>query len=421
MNPGQTLALDISTLYMVATMVAILLGGLLLYFWRQERLAALAWWGLAYALGGAAIGLWTMAGERLSPALLLALQMIGFIACAMVWNASRVFFGKSVSWLGLAAGAAIWAAAHAAPWLNSPRLAFALGAAIVAAYTVLTAAELSRERRKDMRARWPAIAVPMLHGLVLTMPVLAGLLMRPANGAASLSNGWVIAFAVELMLYAVGTVFIVFMLVAERAVRKHKDAAAIDPLTGVLNRRGFAEAMARMAERAENHGRAFSVLMFDIDHFKSVNDRFGHLVGDDVLQVFAQVVTGNLRITDLVGRVGGEEFAALLPCSVMDARIAAERVRAAFENAGVAIDGEPLQTSVSIGIAGGAIGTPIEVLFASADAALYAAKRGGRNRIEIALEENLSLEQSRRQMAGLARETRVQVAARPLVSEPESV
>ena len=64
MTPGQSLALDISTLYLVATMVAILLGGLLLYFWRQERIPALAWWGLAYALGGAAIGLWTVTSRR---------------------------------------------------------------------------------------------------------------------------------------------------------------------------------------------------------------------------------------------------------------------------------------------------------------------------------------------------------------------
>jgi diguanylate cyclase (GGDEF)-like protein len=140
-------------------------------------------------------------------------------------------------------------------------------------------------------------------------------------------------------------------------------------------------------------------MIFDIDHFKSVNDRFGHAAGDDVLRVFAHCVASTLRITDLVGRVGGEEFAALLPCAMDEALVAGERVREAFEASGVAIDDEPLATTVSIGVAGGPANTELEVLMASADTALYQAKRGGRNRVQASTEEPLSLEQSRRDQA----------------------
>ena len=145
---------------------------------------------------------------------------------------------------------------------------------------------------------------------------------------------WVTVFAVELVLYAVGTVFVIFMLVSERTVTAHKTAASMDPLTGMFNRRGFAEATSRVIEREANAGRPATVLIFDIDHFKSINDRFGHPAGDEILKLFATVVVNTLRITDLSGRIGGEEFAALLPCSLEDGVIAAERVREAFADFG---------------------------------------------------------------------------------------
>jgi len=98
---------------------------------------------------------------------------------------------------------------------------------------------------------------------------------------------------------------------------------------------------------------------------------------------------------------GGEEFAALLPCSLEEAVVAAERVRAAFEASGIVIESGPVDTTVSVGVAGGPAGTELEVLLASADTALYQAKRSGRNRVEAAEELPLSLENWRRKTAGL--------------------
>jgi diguanylate cyclase (GGDEF)-like protein len=152
-------------------------------------------------------------------------------------------------------------------------------------------------------------------------------------------------------------------------------------------------------------------MIFDIDHFKSINDRFGHPAGDEILKLFATVVINNLRISDLSGRVGGEEFAALLPCSLEEGVLVAERVREAFADSGIAVDEGPVDTTVSIGIAGGPAGTELEVLLAAADTALYQAKRGGRNRVEVAEELPLSLEQWRRKTAGLAAPQRAGVAS----------
>jgi diguanylate cyclase (GGDEF)-like protein len=163
-------------------------------------------------------------------------------------------------------------------------------------------------------------------------------------------------------------------------------------------------------EREANAGRPVTVLMFDLDHFKSINDRFGHPAGDEILKLFAAVVINTLRISDLSGRIGGEEFAALLPCSLQEGLLAAERVREMFANSGIAVEEGPVETTVSIGVAGGPAGTEFEVLLAAADAALYQAKRGGRNRVTAAEELPLSLENWRRKTAGFTRQPQPGVA-----------
>ncbi|WP_315779444.1 MULTISPECIES: GGDEF domain-containing protein [unclassified Bradyrhizobium] len=394
------MALDSLTLDIVATMVAALLGAMLLHFGRQESTPALRWWGAAYVLGAVAIALWTLIGDLYGEVVSLFLSSIGLIATAMVWNAARVFHGKRPSVPGLVLGAIVWIASGMLLHPSAQSLRLTIGAALVVLYATLTAAELWQERRRTLHKRWPALLVPAMHGFVLMLPILLGNMLRDADGA--FAAAWVTIFSIELVLYAVGTVFVIFMLVSERIVSAHKRAATTDPLTGLLNRRGFAESCAQLIEREARERRPVSVLIFDIDHFKSINDRFGHAEGDEVLKLFANVVVNNLRLTDLSGRIGGEEFAALLPCSIEEAMVAAERVREAFAASGVVCDDKPVDTTVSIGVAGGAAGTDLDVLLAAADTALYKAKRTGRNRVEASAELPLSLDRYRRQRAAAA-------------------
>ncbi len=394
------MSLDTSTLYLVATMVAATLGAMLLFFGTQENFPALRWWGTAYLLGAVSVALSTLASNMLGAMLSLALNAVGFAACGMVWNAARVFHGRKPNLPGLLLGAMVWVAAVTMLKPEASAIRFMIGAAIVAVYATLTAAQLWSERRKTLQRRWPAIVVPVLHGFVLMLPILLGGLLRPHDDAFA-SSIWVTVFSIELVLYAVATVFVIFMLVSERVVTAHKTAASTDPLTGMFNRRGFAEATSRVIEREANAGRPVTVLIFDLDHFKSINDRFGHSAGDEILKLFATVVLSTLRITDLSGRVGGEEFAALLPCPLDEGVIAAERVREAFADSGIVVEDGPVDTTVSIGVAGGPAGTELEVLLAAADSALYQAKRNGRNRVETAEELPLSLEKWRRKTAGL--------------------
>jgi diguanylate cyclase (GGDEF)-like protein len=404
------MSLDTSTLYFIATMIAAMLGVMLLVFGRNEKIPALKWWGSAYLLGAASVALWTLASHALGGVLSLALNAVGFVACGMVWNASRVFHGRKPIWPGLVLGAMAWIAAVMTLPPAASVMRMTIGAGIVAVYAALTATELWTERRRSLQKGWPAMLVPVMHGFVLMLPILLGNLLQPHDEKFA-SSIWVTGFSVELVLYAVGTVFVIFMLVSERAVSAHRNAASMDPLTSMFNRRGFSEISSRLIEREAKAGRPVTALIFDIDHFKSINDRFGHPAGDEVLKLFATVVVNTLRISDLSGRIGGEEFAALLPCPLEEGVLAAERVREAFANSGIVVEDGPVDTTVSIGVAGGPAGTELEVLLAAADTALYQAKRSGRNRVEAAEELPLSLENWRRKTAGLSAPPRAEPVA----------
>ena len=113
------MSLDSITLYFVATMVAALLGAMLIFFGSQENNAALKWWGAAYLLGAASVALWSVASERLGDMWSLALNAVGFVACGMVWNASRVFHGRKLNLPGLVLGALVWIAAVMSPMVEA--------------------------------------------------------------------------------------------------------------------------------------------------------------------------------------------------------------------------------------------------------------------------------------------------------------
>jgi diguanylate cyclase (GGDEF)-like protein/PAS domain S-box-containing protein len=172
-------------------------------------------------------------------------------------------------------------------------------------------------------------------------------------------------------------------------LREHADEkvimaylAIIDPLTRVLNRRGLSAQLAEELLRAQRYGSAFSVLLLDLHHFKAVNDEFGHDAGDAALLEVAQLLEEVCREPDIAGRWGGEEFMVILPESGPGAaRDVASRVRERMEHEEFAGVG-PL--TASIGVASNRSGNSAESLLKRADRALYAAKSGGRNRVEVA-------------------------------------
>ncbi|MGB1027836.1 MAG: GGDEF domain-containing response regulator, partial [Rhodospirillaceae bacterium] len=165
--------------------------------------------------------------------------------------------------------------------------------------------------------------------------------------------------------------------------------ASFDSLTGLLVRRRFLELANRDLSRTNRTGNQSCLLMLDVDHFKSINDRFGHAAGDDVLRWFADRCREAFRSIDLIGRFGGEEFIVLLPDTALpEARIAAERLRVMVESTPVPDMPSDFVVTVSIGIALVSIGVDtLEQTIIVADEALYSAKKQGRNRIIVASEQ----------------------------------
>jgi diguanylate cyclase (GGDEF)-like protein len=166
-----------------------------------------------------------------------------------------------------------------------------------------------------------------------------------------------------------------------------RQQALIDGLTGLANRRNAERSLATEASRAERFGGPLSVVLVDLDDFKEVNDRHGHLAGDDVLRELAIVLTETVRSVDVAARWGGEEFALILPgADAAGGAQLAERARAALADRTILTqEGVPVRVTASFGVASSPEHGDGDDLLRAADSALYEAKKRGKNRVETAL------------------------------------
>ena len=179
----------------------------------------------------------------------------------------------------------------------------------------------------------------------------------------------------------------------ERQELEQRADALTDPLTGLPNRRALFEVADAIGQERSVLGGPISVLIFDLDHFKQTNDRFGHALGDRVLKLFATKASEHLNGRSIIARLGGEEFAAILPgADPASAVKAADAVRHAFANSAAFVDGLPIGATVSVGAASDLdLNSDLNALFRRADAALYVAKRGGRDRVEFLAPEDTTV------------------------------
>ena len=192
--------------------------------------------------------------------------------------------------------------------------------------------------------------------------------------------------AYTFMLGAVSQFFIssIFVLMLSYRLNQNLESiATIDGLTGVLNRRGLEDAAMKMQGICKRINLSMAVLVIDVDHFKKVNDKHGHLFGDDVLRYLTKVIAEILRSGDVLGRYGGEEFVVFLPNTLeKDATGLAERIRLGVEKSLHDINETTIKATVSIGVADSVrAGYDFKGLVAAADSALYVAKNKGRNRV----------------------------------------
>jgi diguanylate cyclase (GGDEF)-like protein len=249
----------------------------------------------------------------------------------------------------------------------------------------------------ELRVLWFFVNVPGVYlllgqrwGLVMAVLTGAGLIVGNAHLSRPYSPN-----AMATALVALFYLALFFHLYTARSISYFKrmreynerllTLASVDPLTGIANARAYYSFCNRWLMSARRSGAPCSVLFVDLDHFKRINDSLGHAAGDTVLKAVADTLGSSIRRSDMVGRIGGEEFSIFLPdTDIRSAAVLGEKLRAAVESLTLAIDGKPLKVTASIGVATSAgHEASMAIIQQRADQAMYQAKSQGRNRVSF--------------------------------------
>ncbi len=339
-------------------------------------------WAIGVALIVVHVLAYSLYVETKAPALQVAAFSLLMIGLTAVFGAARQFRGKPLPLRTMLTVAAFAFIALLVPALFGFDGLVAINANVLAAsLLVATALQYWLVRAE---APLPLSVMSALYGVTGLSFVVCAIVLVSA-GELTLGrapDNWAESLNVIVAIGGItGIGALSLALNQSRLARSHRRDALTDPLTGLLNRRAlFGNIGSAPLDRFTG------VLVFDLDHFKTINDRFGHSVGDEVLRRFSLVMLQSLRNNDLAARLGGEEFAAILPRSTTDrAHQIAERIRKGFAELVVETDAGDLQCTVSVGIAFPAgEDRNFEQVLSDADKALYRAKNSGRNRVASA-------------------------------------
>ncbi len=316
--------LDLPTLMVMQSFAMACSGVVLLFAWLQNRTeTSLALWcgaNLSAAAGIIAL----MLGITLQQPVFFALAgcLLSFQS-SLMWKAARIIDGKSGPIAYMFIGLAVLAVASGMPGLRE--FAGSVALAVGAAYSFALTATLWRGRSEQLTARWPLIVLSAVHATALLVGIystFSGSMGQDAVPALASAFGFIYF---ESIIFALATAMFVIALVKERKEALSMAAARTDPLTGIANRAAFLTNAARVLERCKRDKAPVAVIMYDLDRFKAINDRHGHAVGDATLQKFCEAGAAALRPNDVFGRLGGEEFAIVLPGSSIEFGFRAHR------------------------------------------------------------------------------------------------
>jgi diguanylate cyclase (GGDEF)-like protein len=377
--------LDLPTLVVMGSFVAACAGAVLLFAWSQNRkISGLAIWGLANLVYSAGIISLILGPALHQPFWSILSGILLVLAPGLVWKAARSLDAKSAPLVIALLAAVVVGLASGFPGTRDFTGLLSLGAS--SAYLLAAAAALWVGRTEHLAARWPLIILTAAHAVLLSIGTYSTFNGSIGQGEVPslLSLFGLIHF--ESIIFTLGTAVFILALVKERNEAASKTAASIDPLTGIANRTGFMENAGRVMERCRRDNAPVSVMMFDLDRFKSINDTHGHAVGDAVIRKFCELTSAALRPNDVFGRMGGEEFAVVLPGSSVEAAfVRAERISASFAEACRFVEGRQVNATVSGGVSVSVnAAETLAALLDYSDVALYLAKSDGRSCIKRA-------------------------------------
>ena len=379
--------LDTPTLFLMTVVVTFMVGALFLLSWSQARhTRALAIWGVAHLGGGVASGLLclrTVIPDSLSIGLANALLIAAY---GLIRSGIRAFEGRPPAYLTALAGGAVWLAACLVPAFYASLAArIVLASSIAGLFCALSACEVRRGRDEPLASRPAAIVLMAAYAALYWVRVPLAVLTPMPPSDRSFESPWLAILCFGGIIFTVAIAFVFMALTKERAEHEQRRAAETDALTGLANRRAF---VGRTLSHLADRRRPVALLLFDLDHFKAINDTYGHAVGDGVLVAFAHAARAVMPPDALLGRLGGEEFACTIPeIDACEASRIAERVR--FTIAGIAVPAYPrlaIRVSVGLAVADPGEAADFDDLMRRADAALYAAKRAGRDRVVTAVQ-----------------------------------
>lgn len=378
--------LDITTLIAAGSFVVALSGLLLTGAWTQIRVApALLWWAAAnyvYAIG---IGLLAYGAATGTPVVAAAGGALTSLSPALIWAGTRTFVHRPVSAL-VFAGAAVWIVAGVVGAEGgSHKSTLIAGFAAWSTYLLASNWELWRARAEPLMARWPLMTFFGLHAVVFLGGIYDVIFHELRRDPQPPLGSWFGLIHFETLVYAIGATLFMAMMCKQRSELGYIKEAHSDMLTGIANRGAFFAGAERLLDRCRMNATPLSVIVFDLDRFKSINDAHGHAAGDRVLGIFVDATRSVLRSNDFFGRHGGEEFAVVLPgATVETAHAIADRARHAFAEACRKVGDLQIFATVSAGVAGASLSASFSDALAAADGAMYRAKNRGRNRVERA-------------------------------------
>jgi diguanylate cyclase (GGDEF)-like protein len=378
--------LDMMTMSTVAVTVTLVLGLVLGLNWvRQSGSPFVGLWGLAMIIFSGGIIIASVSSRNHLAGALTVGQAVMILATAITWHACRRFSHHQAKLLVTLAGPVLFLLIVNSGYVETFGSRLMLACSLIAVYNFAAATEVSYANGEELPSRWPAVGLLVLTGVSFLswMPLIV---VRPIPevGATLVSNWFPVVILITVLL-RVALAFTVLSMAKERQEQEQRIDALTDSLTGLPNRRALFEAADAIGQRRILGGTPVSVLIFDLDHFKETNDTYGHDLGDEVLKIFAKTAAKYLNLRCVVGRLGGEEFAAILPGVDGEAAVEeAEAVRRAFGRSAAFVNGLAVGATVSVGVAAGVeVDSDLSGLFRRADAGLYVAKRAGRNQVAL--------------------------------------
>jgi diguanylate cyclase (GGDEF)-like protein len=347
---------------------------------RRAMLHWAAWAGLSSIT-------WVVLAARVNSPPLAGI-VAAVLGASALQRGIRIHIGRRLVslWLPAALVAAVVAADALGADSAHPNFPVVVNFSVMAGLYLGMSFDLQAHGRNALRLRWPwLLALPVLLGALVfaSRALRAGVWPESVPAVMATDSALNVGSALSYVVLVLTLHAMLLALVMGRLLTDLRRLARHDALTGLLNRRALEEALTVQVQRSRRNSEPFCVLMIDVDHFKEVNDRFGHAVGDAALQQLSTTLLGHMRVVDRLGRFGGEEFLVLLPGLTLAAALpVAERLRQVVAAQPLVNADAAIALSVSVGVAewGGAQEQPSRLLV-RADAALYQAKQRGRDQV----------------------------------------